>query len=725
MESGEFAGTVEKIIFSVEHSGFVVFSLKCVSGIVTVNGSYPQLQAGQQVTVTGTWQIHPKFGKQFQAQVITPHLPSTALGIVKFLSSGLIKGIGPTYAKRLVDCFKEDTLRIIEEEPALLSTVPGIGEKRVDQIIQGWHEHRHISRIMIFLQQHGVSPAYGAKIYKTYGAQTIALIQQNPYRIANDIWGIGFKIADQIAQKLGIEPTSSARINAGIRYALTNALGQGHLYLTVEDAKKETSTLLECEQSSIQEQLTHALHNLYNTNIIKLISHQNTHYIGLAQNYYCEKGFAERIKYLQSRPCTLALDNSSIYTKLRTGGYGNLELHEQQQHGIMQCLTARVTIVTGGPGTGKTTLIKTLLNILDQKNLSYKLAAPTGKAAKRMSQSTGKYALTIHRLLEFDGSSREFTKNETNALKADFIIVDEASMIDIFLAHSLIKAVSDQSHIVFIGDVDQLPSVGAGSVLTDMIESGTIACVRLSHIFRQAQNSLIIVNAHKINTGEFPVTFLPDARKDFMLIKQEDPERLEEHLRMIFKEILPAHSISADSCAVLVPMNRGTVGTQTLNPLLQSMLNPDSSIAISHNGTLFKLYDRVMQIKNNYDKMVFNGDSGTIVNIDLENKTLDVEYQEQTVSYQTHELDELVLAYAMTIHKSQGSEYDVIVCPVFMQHFMLLQRSLLYTAITRAKKLCIFIGQTKALAMGIKNNRTHKRVTLLNPFLQSNLSCRS
>ncbi|NRB21475.1 ATP-dependent RecD-like DNA helicase, partial [Candidatus Dependentiae bacterium] len=561
-------------------------------------------------------------------------------------------------------------------------------------------------------------------IYKRYGKESIAFLTENPYRLSQDIWGIGFKIADQIAQNLGIPADSVKRVKAAMHHVILQEVGNGHLYVELDNLKAKTTKLLELDATILGQKMKNGLHELYNTNEIKLISHDNQHFVTSPQNYFSEKGCALKIQHLLEHKSKLILDTNKVYEQLRTAK-GEVELNDDQQKGIMACLTNKVSIITGGPGTGKTTLIKQLLNALDLCNTKYRLAAPTGRAAKRMAQSTRRDAMTIHRLLEFDVSTYRFTKNEQNALNLDFLIIDEASMIDIFLANAILKAVPLDAHVVFIGDIHQLPSVGAGNFLNDLITSEKVNCTRLTKIFRQAQDSMIVVNAHRINQGEFPTSSLPGTRRDFIFIKEDDPANVAGHLQNIFTKEIKKLGFTPDQVNVLVPMNRGVVGTQTINSHLQEILNPATNQKhVMRHGTAFRVNDRVIQLRNNYDKLVFNGDMGTITEIDITEQQLHIQFGGRVLEYEFSELDELFLAYAITIHKSQGSEYPVVIIPIFMQHFTLLQRNLIYTAITRAKKLCIFIGQTKAIAMAIKNNKGLDRKTFLQQFLTSDLQAR-
>jgi exodeoxyribonuclease V alpha subunit len=725
MEIEELSGTVERLVFHNTETGFAIFILAIKKNhTATVKGVIPALHEGEHVQVRGSWITHPKFGKQFEAQQCTVQVPTSILGLKKYLASGLIKGIGPTYAEKLVAAFGAQVLDVIDTQPERLHGVAGFGPKRVQSIIDAWQNQKEISKIMVFLQDKGVSTAYATKIYKTYGGNSIERVIENPYRLAEDIWGIGFKTADRIAQHMGFEKESLKRINAGLQFAMNSIINDGHLYSEVNELKQKTIELLELESEAVADKLKMALHSLYDQEKIKLITYQNIHYVTLSKFYFSEKGVAQKIKTLTSYASRFEFDINAMYHALRTSN-DSVELHELQQQGILTCLQNKITIITGGPGTGKTTLIKKLLTVLDMNKLRYKLASPTGRAAKRITEGTGKPAVTLHRLLEIDPATMSFSRNEQNALDLDYLIIDEASMIDIFLAHSVLRALPLNAHLVLIGDIDQLPSVGAGNFLRDLITSNAIPCIRLTQIFRQAQDSMIIMNAHRVNKGEFPLSAQEGTRKDFIFIKEELPEQVPQHLENIFTNGLKKFGIPIQDALVLVPMNRGTVGTQKINHDLQSLLNPgNNDKLLSFASTQYKIGDRVMQLRNNYDKLVFNGDIGTIEDIDVQERTLTVNYGDRSTLYESSELDELTLAYAISIHKSQGSEYAAVIVPLFMQHFMLLQRNLLYTAITRAKKLCIFIGQTKAIAMAIKNNKEQKRVTFLPHYLTTDLACR-
>ena len=717
-------GVIERFIFKSEETGFAVFVLTHPkNSSVTVTGTFHGITAGQEVQLSGVWRMHKKFGKQFEAMECQSILPTTVDGLKKYLGSGLIKGIGKVYAEKLVERFGLHVLSVIDKTPERLLEVSGIGTKRAEQIGISWADQKEVARIMVFLQEKGVSPGYATKIYKQYRDQAIEIVQENPYRLADDIWGISFKIADQIAQKIGIHAHSPHRLHAALLFGISQGTKVGHLYQEFTALITKTRELLlfnEAEDQVIQA----AFDTLHSKGKVLLLQDNGVHYATAPQYYHTEQFIAQKLRAVLVHPSFIT--SPLMHVSATIADSQRIELNAEQQRGIHTCLKNKVTIITGGPGTGKTTLIKKLLSILDENKLTYRLAAPTGRAAKRITQGTGKLALTIHRLLEFDVASRGFSHNEQNALQLDFLIIDEASMIDIFLAQAVLKAMPYQGHLILIGDVDQLPSVGAGNFLNDLIQSKKITTIRLTQIFRQAQDSLIIVNAHKVNNGEFPVSSLPDAKKDFIFIKENDPTMVQKHLDELLLKYVPRTGIPAQDAMVLVPMNRGIVGTQQINIHLQKLLNSANGEGKNMSYGLYRytVGDRVMQIRNNYDKAVFNGDTGIIDDINISDKVMLVRYYDRIVEYEQSELDELVLAYAISIHKSQGSEYPAVIIPIFMQHFTLLQRNLIYTAITRAKKLCILIGQPKAIAMAIKNNKGIERTTFLTDFLTSSLQAR-
>jgi len=729
MSTVELSGTVERVVFKSPENGFCVFSLKVrADDVITMRGYVGDLHQGTSVTVKGTWTFHPKFGRQFNADECFSKPPTSAEGIEKYLSSGMIKGIGPKFAERLVKKFGEKTLEVIDADPNRLYEVSGVGPKRIASIIEAWQDQKEISRVMVYLRSKDVSPAFATKIYKTYGNESIDKVQENPYRLVTDIWGVGFKTADQIALKIGLEKNSLERISAGILYTITKATEFGHLYIKLEELKENVIKILEIDAPDIHQRVKTSLKDLFNEDKVKLISlDDDKHFLTLPKFYHSEKGIARRLEKLLSKPIVFThVDMDKVYKQVSTADEHGVSLNEDQQRGIMSCLHEKVTIITGGPGTGKTTLVKRLIHVLDDNRIQFKLAAPTGRAAKRMFESTGKSTETLHRLLEFAPGNFGFGRNEQNTLELDFLIIDEASMIDVFLMHSVLKALPPRASLVLLGDVDQLPSVGAGNVLNDLIDSKKIPVTRLKQIFRQAGNSMIIVNAHRVNNGEFPQSTLPGSKKDFSFIKENTPENMFPLLRQLYTVKFPKLGIHPDDAIVLVPMNRGIVGTQRLNEELQNILNPENDPVkqIMQFGRLYKTNDRVMQIRNNYEKFVFNGDIGKITEINKVDQKMKVRFDNRDLEYDFAELNELTLSYAISIHKSQGSEFKAVIIPIFMQHFILLQRNLIYTAITRAKSLCILVGQTKAVAMGIKNNKGVDRQTFLKEYLTTDLEAR-
>jgi len=650
-------GSVDRFFFQSIDTGFVVFILKAYQKEIVVQGTLPSLQIGQEVELSGGWENHPKFGRQFRAVRCIQKVPTSLIGLKKYLGSGLIKGIGKVYAEKMVSHFGETILSIIDTFPERLKEIPGIGTKRQEEIIHSWCSHRDVAELMAFLQEKGISTLFAAKIYKQYKGSALALIQENPYRLAEDVWGIGFRKADELAQKLGLPFDASRRIEAGIIFIVDTATKSGSLYCELDDLREKAIALLGLEEHGSKEALIkRALHVLYESEKIKLMSYEQKHYITSSRLYHTERSVARALLTLLETKSSHTLDATSLYTQLRAiSSSDHIELNEDQQRGIMAALQNKVTVITGGPGTGKTTLIKKMITLLEKNNIRYKLAAPTGRAAKRILEGTGRQAATVHRLLEFNVASMSFTYNEKNRLDIDILIIDEVSMLDIFLAYSVIKALPYQAHLVLIGDRDQLPSVGPGNFLQDCIQSEIIACVRLSQIFRQAQNSMIVVNAHRINAGEFPLSILPDTKKDYYYISEESPEKVKEHLKKIFFIELSRHALSWDDCMVLVPMNKGSVGTQTINSYLQEILNPrNGGATVMFAGTLYKEHDRVMQIKNSYEKLVFNGDIGKIVEIAVEKKIVSVLFDQRIVEYDFSELSDIVLAYDILYKKSCG-----------------------------------------------------------------------
>ena len=695
---------VERITYQNAENGYSVMKVK-VKGyddLVTLVGNLLEVPAGSVLLCEGEWRVDKRYGQQFQCETWEEVMPATAYGIEKYLGSGLVKGIGPKFAKLIVGHFGTNTIEVIETDIERLYEVPGIGKKRVEKISESWEKQKDIKNVMLFLQGFGVSTAYAAKIYRQYGKESIDKVKENPYRLADDIWGIGFKTADGIARKMGYEMNDERRLRSGLIYTLNQLADEGHCYAEEEQLTATARQLLEADEECIRTAMTHAIE----TEDLRLDGTG----IYLPPFYYAECGTANRLSTLVHTK-----EVGSIFTarfdlaKLQreTG----IEYDEVQVEAIRQAIVSKVMVLTGGPGTGKTTTTKAIIAALQSAGMRILLAAPTGRAAKRMSEATGMEAKTIHRLLEYNPQDG-YKRNDENPLEGDALIVDECSMIDIFLMNNLTKALPTTMRLVLVGDIDQLPSVGAGNVLRDIIDSGVIPVVRLTRIFRQAQSSRIVMNAHAINRGCFP-DISNGQHTDFFFMKQEEPEKVAETIVSLVRDRLPkAYRQPTANIQVLTPMQRGVVGAANLNMALQQALNYNTA-ALVRGGYTYKEGDRVMQLRNNYDKDVYNGDLGYVRSVDMEERTLTVDFDGQTVEYEASELDELTLAYATTIHKSQGSEYPIVVMPVLMTHYVMLQRNLIYTGITRAKKICVLVGQTKALAYTIHNMKVLKRNTRL------------
>ena len=693
---------VERITYQNPDNGYSVMKVK-VKGyddLVTLVGNLLEVPAGSVLLCEGDWKVDKRYGSQFVCQSWEEVMPATVYGIEKYLGSGLVKGIGPKFAQLIVRQFGLETIDVIETDIDRLYEVPGIGKKRVEKIRESWEKQKDIKNVMLFLQGHGVSTAYAAKIYRQYGKESIDLVKENPYRLADDIWGIGFKTADSIAAKMGYEKNDLRRCQSGLIYTLNQLANEGHVYAEEEQLVKAALELLEADEVPIREALTH----MVQTEDLKLEDEA----IYLPPFYFAEVGTTNRLLAL------LHASDQDFTKKMNVQALSKeigIEYDEVQLQAIEEAIRSKVMVLTGGPGTGKTTTTQGIIAALKHMGLRILLAAPTGRAAKRMSEATGMEAKTIHRLLEFNPKDG-YKRNDENPLEGDALIVDECSMIDIILMNSLMKAIPSSMRVVFVGDIDQLPSVGAGNVLRDIIESEKIPVVRLTRIFRQAQTSRIVMSAHAINQGLFPDTS-NGKQTDFFFIQQEEPEKVAEEIVNLVKNRLPkAYSQKVSNIQVLTPMQRGVVGAANLNMALQNALNP-SQIALNRGGYSFRQGDRVMQLRNNYDKDVFNGDLGYVESVDMEERTLLVNFEDRLVEYEASELDELTLAYATTIHKSQGSEYPIVVMPVLMTHYVMLQRNLIYTGITRAKKICVLIGTKKALSFAIRNMSVLKRNTKL------------
>lgn len=701
---------VEHITYQNAENGYSIMkvNVKGYKDLVTIVGSLLDVPVGSVLLCDGDWKVDKKYGSQFVVQSYEEVMPATIYGIEKYLGSGLVKGIGPKFAKLIVSKFGLETIDVIEGDIERLHEVAGIGKVRVEKIRESWEKQKDIKNVMLFLQGYAVSTAYAAKIYRQYGKDSIEKVKGNPYRLADDIWGIGFKTADGIANKMGYEKNDLRRCCSGLLYTLNQLSNDGHVYAEEEQLVKAAISLLEADEENIRQAMVDMIREE------KLVMEQEAIY--LPPFYHSECGSAKRLLTL------LGASDNGKHPKFdlkaiekETG----IEYDEVQIAAIRQAVDSKVMVLTGGPGTGKTTTTQGIIAALKTAGLQILLAAPTGRAAKRMSEATGMEAKTIHRLLEFNPADG-YKRNDENPLEGDALIVDECSMIDIILMNNLMKAIPLGMRLVFVGDIDQLPSVGAGNVLRDIIDSQKIPVIRLTRIFRQAQSSRIVMSAHAINRGAFP-DLSNGKDTDFFFIKNDDAEQVATNIVELVKNRLPkAYNLPTSKIQVLTPMQRGVVGASNLNMVLQEAINPNK-IGLNRGGYSFRKGDRVMQIRNNYDKNVFNGDLGYIQDVDMEERTLMVDFDGTLIEYEVSELDELSLAYANTIHKSQGSEYPIVVMPVLMNHYVMLQRNLIYTGITRAKKICVLIGSAKALAYAIHNMTVLKRNTKLkerlNPLL--------
>lgn len=696
---------VEHITYQNQENGWSVMKVKVkgYDNLVTLTGSLLDVPVGSVLLVDGDWRVAPKYGQQFVAQSWTEVMPATLYGIEKYLGSGLVKGIGPAYAKAIVNRFGLETIDVIENDIERLLEVPRLGKKRMEKIRDSWEKQKDIKEVMLFLQGHGVSPAFAAKIYRKYEKESIAKVKENPYQLADDIWGIGFKTADSIASKMGYGKNDPRRCRSGILYALNELAEEGHVYAEPEQLVEAATKLLEAEETSVRQALASMMEAK------DVIADNDVIY--LPPFYHAENGSAKRLQSLLSDTSLLNSDIAAEPVAEYGAKPGGIIYDEVQQAAIQKALDSKVMVLTGGPGTGKTTTTQGIIAAFKARHMSILLAAPTGRAAKRMTEATGMEAKTIHRLLEYNPMDG-YKRNDENPLEGDALIVDECSMIDILLFYNLMKAIPSNMRLILVGDIDQLPSVGAGNVLRDIIDSQQIPVVRLTRIFRQAQSSRIVMNAHAINAGQFP-NIKNGLDTDFFFINQEDADEMVKLIIGLVRDRLPKkYGYPPKEIQVLTPMQRGTVGAGNLNIELQNALNPTGP-SLARGGYTFRQGDKVMQIRNNYDKNVFNGDVGYITAVDTNERTLTVTYDSRLVEYDITELDEIVLAYAVTIHKSQGSEFPVVVMPVTMKHFVMLQRNLIYTGITRAKKICVLVGTTKALAYAIKQNTVSKRNTKL------------
>ena len=706
---------VERITYQNENNGYTV--LKCAvkdySDLVTVVGAMPDTHVGSVLSLEGMWKVDARYGRQFSVEKFEETLPATVYGIEKYLGSGLVKGVGPKFAKKIVETFGKETLNVIEDTPEELLKIPGIGKVRVDRITTSWQEQKEIKNIMLFLQSHEVSTSHATKIFKTYGSESIAIVKENPYRLADDIWGIGFKTADSIAQKMGIDKGKFVRLRSGIFYTLNKLAEAGHCYATREQLISKAGELLEVEEPELEITLDEMLR----TNDVIRDQAEEQEAIYLPPYYFAESGCARRLIRLMEADAAKREDPERILSKVADAS--KITYDETQWLAVKTAISSKVMVLTGGPGTGKTTTTLGIISAYQQAGCKIILAAPTGRAAKRMSEAAGMEAKTIHRLLEYK-PPEGYQKNEEHPIEGDVLILDECSMIDIMLMYNLLKALPEQMSLILIGDTDQLPSVGAGNVLRDIIASQRVPVVRLTQIFRQAQGSRIIMNAHRINRGE-SIDMRGGKESDFFFASKTTNQEVVDTIVQYCKMNLPRyyHMDPFTDIQVLTPMQRGECGAVHLNQVLQEAMNP-SRIFLRRGGTQYRLKDKVMQIRNDYDKEVFNGDIGTITKVDMEERELTVLFDDREVVYDVTELEELSLAYAVTIHKAQGSEYPIVVMPFTMSHFVMLQRNLLYTGVTRAKKILVLVGEKKAVYYAIKNETTAGRNTCLARRLQEN-----
>ena len=702
------SGSVDRVTFHSEETGFCVLRVK-VRGhrdLATVIGSAASVSPGEYVECLGNWVNDRTHGMQFKASQLRTVPPSTVDGIEKYLGSGMVRGIGPHFAKRLVQAFGEAVFDVIEQAPARLLELDGIGPKRQSRIVGAWAEQKAIREIMVFLQSHGVGTSRAVRIYKTYGDEAILRVTENPYRLALDIHGIGFKTADALAQRLGIAPDSPMRAQAGVRHVLQEWSEQGHCAAARSQLVELAVKLLEIPEPTIEAAIDAEIAEE------RLVEEDELVFLTALQR--AELGCAGHLlRLLAGELPWKAIDPAAAIPWVE--GKTGLQLSESQRSAVAAALAAKVLVLTGGPGVGKTTIVNTILQILLAKRTEVLLCAPTGRAAKRMTETTGLEARTVHRLLEFDPKHLGFKRNPDNPLQADYVVIDEASMMDVVLMNSLLRAVPDTAALLIVGDVDQLPSVGPGAVLSDIIESGRVPTVRLTEIFRQAKSSRIIVNAHRINEGRLPLEERSETLSDFYTILVDSPEEAAEKLTQVVAERIPRRFglDPIEDVQVLTPMNRGGLGVHALNQSLQALLNGEAEPKVTRFGITLAPRDKVIQRINDYDKDVFNGDIGRVSRIDLDESIVIVDFDGRAVSYAFNELDEIGLAYAASIHKAQGSEFPAVVIPLSLQHYMLLERNLLYTGVTRGKKLVVLIAQAKALAMAVKNVRSRKRITRL------------
>lgn len=719
----KLTGLIERVTFHNPENGFAVLKVQ-VKGhqdLVTVIGNTTSVSAGEHLEATGRWVVDREHGQQFKADELKTTHPASAQGIEKYLGSGAIRSVGPKLAAKIVELYKDRTLEILDTAPDFLLHIKGIGKERLKRIRQSWQEQKEVRKIMLFLTEHGITPARAVRIYRTYGQEAIAKIKENPYRLADDIRGIGFKTADELAGKRGIDKNSPFRARAAVQYSLQELAGQGHVGHPEPGVVEHTTKLVEIDQKIVEEAVQFGVE-------AKTVVREDIDgepWLYLIALHRAEVGLAQSIHRIASatpHPMPKIEVERAI-----TWVEGKLEINlaAGQQEAIRQACQQKMLVITGGPGVGKTTLVRSILEIFTAKKLKCVLAAPTGRAAKRLAETTGRTAKTVHRLLEFDPVTGEFKKNQQHPLHGDLFVLDETSMVDVVLGHQFFRAVPSDACVILVGDVDQLPSVGPGSVLADLISSGAVPVVRLTEIFRQAAESQIVTAAYAINQGRMPKLTTAEGLTDFYFVEADEPEAIQDMVVRLVKERIPRRFGFAPKTdiQVLTPMNRAVLGARNLNQVLQTALNPSvGGPEVERFGWTFRIGDRVIQTENDYDKDVFNGDLGVVEKINRVEQEMVVNFEGRPVEYDFGDLDELSLAYVLSIHKSQGSEFPCVVIPVHTQHYMMLQRNLLYTAVTRGKKLVVLVGTKKALGMAVRRQDTSQRYTALRKRLQGNRS---
>ena len=721
-------GQIEHITFHNEDTGYTVARVlpEGERESITVVGNLLSVRTGEVLRLQGEWTTHPKYGRQFKILKHKTIVPATNEGIRRYLGSGLVQGIGPKMADRIVSSFGEKTLEIIDRFPEQLATVEGIGQKRIQMIRDAWQKQRNVRDVMVFLQSHDIGPAYAYRIYKRYGDRSIAVVRNDPFRLASDIFGVGFQKADRVATSLGFAKTAPERVAAGILYVLQRLSEEGHVYFPYDPLVDQCRELLDVSGDVVVEALGRcALKGDITIEAVDettAISRESDKAVFLSALHYYENQIAAYLAGLATHTPgqpNVDVDGALEWVQRHMG----IRLAANQSRAVRNALTHKLMVITGGPGTGKTTILKAIVDLARRDRRRIRLAAPTGRAAKRMGEATGHGAMTIHRMLEFSPQKGGFQRTDTHPLSCNLLIVDEASMIDVRLMYHLLRAIPPASGLVLVGDADQLPSVGPGNVLKDIIASDRMPVVELTEIYRQARSSRIVVNAHHIHQGRMPELKHPkpeEPASDFYFIEQEEPEKVLDLILTLVTDRIPGRFPfdPMTDIQVLSPMHKGVVGASNLNRKLQDALNPDAT-EWNRGETVFRIGDKVMQIRNNYEKNVYNGDIGRIAHIDQGNQEMTVAYDDRSVTYGPMDLDEIVLAYAISVHKSQGSEFPVVIIPILTQHYVLLQRNLIYTAVTRGKQLVVIVGTRKAMAIGIQNDQTRHRYTRLKERIQN------